>query len=45
MTEVKTGNSENGFIEIMNPKYLQNSKIVTKEAYTILMKLKNKTDE
>ncbi len=45
MTEVKTGNSENGFIEIMNPKYLQNSKIVTKGAYTILMKLKNKTDE
>lgn len=45
MTEVKTGNSENGFIEIMNPKYLRDSKIVTKGAYTILMKLKNKTDE
>jgi cobalt-zinc-cadmium efflux system membrane fusion protein len=45
MAEVKTGNSENGFIEIMNAKYLQNSKIVTKGAYTILMKLKNKTDE
>ncbi|WP_455429188.1 efflux RND transporter periplasmic adaptor subunit [Flavobacterium myungsuense] len=45
MTEVKIGNSENGFIEIKNPEYLQDSKIVTKGAYTILMKLKNKTDE
>jgi len=45
MTEVKTGNSENGFVEILNPEPIQDKKIVTKGAYTILMTLKNKTDE
>ena len=45
MTEVKTGNSENGFVEILNPESIQDKKIVTKGAYTILMTLKNKTDE
>ena len=45
MTEVKTGNSENGYIEILNPEYLQDKKVITKGAYTILMTLKNKTDE
>lgn len=45
MTEVKIGNSENGFVEILdNGKLTQNS-IVTKGAYTLLMKLKNKADE
>jgi cobalt-zinc-cadmium efflux system membrane fusion protein len=45
MTEVKTGNSENGSVEILNPEPIQDKKIVTKGAYTILMTLKNKTDE
>jgi cobalt-zinc-cadmium efflux system membrane fusion protein len=45
MTEVKTGNIENGYIEILNPEYLQDKKVITKGAYTILMTLKNKTDE
>jgi cobalt-zinc-cadmium efflux system membrane fusion protein len=45
MTEVKTGNSENGFIEILDNEQLTKNSIVTKGAYTLLMKLKNKVDE
>lgn len=45
MTEVKTGNSENGFIEILDNESLSENSIVTKGAYTLLMKLKNKADE
>ncbi len=45
MTEVKTGNSENGFIEILDNEQLTKNAIVTRGAYTLLMKLKNKADE
>lgn len=45
MTEVKIGNSENGFIEILDNEQLTKNSIVTKGAYTLLMKLKNKADE
>lgn len=45
MAEVKTGNLENGFIEVLNDSEFENAKIVTKGAYTLLMKLKNKADE
>ena len=45
MTEVKTGNSENGFIEIVDNEQLTKNSIVTKGAYTLLMKLKNKAEE
>lgn len=45
MIEIKTGNSENGFIEILDNDPIINNSIVTKGAYTLLMKLKNKTDE
>jgi cobalt-zinc-cadmium efflux system membrane fusion protein len=45
ITEVTTGNSENGFIEILNGDSLLRKTIVTKGAYTLLMKLKNKSDE
>lgn len=45
MTEVKTGNSENGFIEILDSEQLTKNSMVTKGAYTLLMKLKNKADE
>ncbi len=44
-TEVKIGNSENGVVEILNNESLTKSTIVTKGAYTLLMKLKNKADE
>ena len=45
MTEVKTGNSENGVVEILENESLKKNAIVTKGAYTLLMKLKNKADE
>lgn len=45
MTEVKIGNHEDGFVEIVNDSDFENTKIVTKGAYTLLMKLKNKADE
>jgi cobalt-zinc-cadmium efflux system membrane fusion protein len=45
ITEVTTGNSENGYIEIRNGDALSDKTIVTKGAYTLLMKLKNKSDE
>lgn len=45
MTEAKTGNHENGFIEVLNDTEFENAKIVTKGAYTLLMKLKNKADD
>lgn len=45
LTEVKTGSKENGFIEILNGEKLTQKQIVTKGAYTLLMKLKNKSEE
>jgi len=45
ITEVTTGTRENGFIEIVNGESLNGKSIVTKGAYTLLMKLKNKSDE
>ncbi len=45
LIEAKTGNSENGFIELLNYANFTQNKIVTKGAYTLLMKLKNKSDE
>lgn len=42
MTAVKTGNSDEGFTEIKSP--VPSQKIVTKNAYTLLMKLKNSGD-
>ena len=45
MTAVKSGATENNFVEIIDASDLKNNKIVTKGAYTLLMKLKNKSDE
>lgn len=45
MTEVKTGNTNNGRTEIENSTALLGKSIVTKGAYTLLMKMKNKSDE
>lgn len=41
MMPVTTGTSENGYIEILNYQAFKGKKIVTKNAYTLLMKLKN----
>lgn len=43
--EVSTGSVENGFTEILSPQHLQNQTIVIKGAYTLLMKMKNISDE
>ncbi len=45
MVEVSTGNTENGFIEIIHSDKLEGKNIVTKNAYTILMSLKNRSEE
>jgi len=45
MTEVKTGNAEKGFIEILENEQFLNKIIVIKGAYTLLMTLKNKAEE
>lgn len=45
MTPVTLGESENGFIQIKNVEDFNNKKIVTKNAYTLLMKLKNTASE
>ncbi len=41
MTQVNTGNTENGFTEIASDTDLANKNIVVKGAYSLLMKMKN----
>lgn len=43
--EVKTGNTENGFIEIIGGDKLIDKSIVLKGAYNLLMTMKNKVEE
>lgn len=45
MQQVQTGNSENGFTEIIISHNLTNQTFVTKGAYNLLMTMKNKSDE
>lgn len=45
MKAVKIGSSENGFTEVIDAEDLQNGKIVTKGAYTLLMALKNVSED
>ena len=45
MVEVKTGNSENGFTEITVDEKLADATFVLKGSYSLLMKIKNTTDE
>lgn len=44
MVEIQTGNSENGFTEVILPGNLNAATFVVKDAYTILMKSKNKEE-
>lgn len=44
MSEVNVGNTENGFTEILSPAPSQHN-FVVKGAYTLLMSLKNKSEE
>jgi cobalt-zinc-cadmium efflux system membrane fusion protein len=41
MQEVQMGEKENNFVQILNADDLKNKKIVSKGAYTLLMKMKN----
>jgi cobalt-zinc-cadmium efflux system membrane fusion protein len=45
MVKVETGTKENGFIEVKNKAVFTDKQIVIKGAYTLLMKLKNKSEE
>lgn len=45
MHEVKKGNAEKGFVEILNAAEMPDQTFVTKGAYTLLMKLKNNEEE
>lgn len=45
MQEVETGNSENGFTEIKGAEKLANQTIAVKGAYSLLMALKNTSEE
>ena len=45
MVPVSTASIENGFIEILDAEKLVSKNIVTKGAYSILMKTKNKSEE
>lgn len=47
LTEIKKGGTENGFSEIstIDGKDISNEQIVTKGAYSLLMQLKNKSEE
>ena len=45
MKEVQVGISENGYTQLLNSEGLKGNKIVTKGSYTLLMTLKNKSEE
>lgn len=45
MIEIKTGNKENGLIEITDAEKLKDKTLVSAGAYTLLMKAKNKEEE
>ncbi|WP_300674760.1 efflux RND transporter periplasmic adaptor subunit [Soonwooa sp.] len=45
LTPVQLGESENGFVKVQNASDFKGKKIVTKNAYTLLMKLKNTEEE
>jgi membrane fusion protein, heavy metal efflux system len=45
MMEIKAGNSENGFTEVLVDDKAANEKFVVKGAYAVLMKMKNTADE
>ncbi len=45
MTEVEVGNDESGLIEIKTTEQIKNATFVTKNAYTLLMALKNISED
>jgi cobalt-zinc-cadmium efflux system membrane fusion protein len=45
MKEVTIGESENGFIQLLNADFIKNKNVVVKNAYNLLMTLKNRAEE
>jgi cobalt-zinc-cadmium efflux system membrane fusion protein len=45
MTAVQKGNTENGYVEVLNIDTLKQKDFVIKGAYTLLMKMKNNAEE
>jgi cobalt-zinc-cadmium efflux system membrane fusion protein len=45
MTPIKIGSIENGFSEVLNAESFKEKQLVTNGAYTLLMSLKNKSEE
>jgi cobalt-zinc-cadmium efflux system membrane fusion protein len=45
MTPIKTGTIERGFVEVVNAKIFNKKQLVITGAYTLLMTLKNKSDD
>lgn len=45
MTELVTGNTENGFVEVLNSEKISTGEFAMKGAYSLLMSLKNKVEE
>jgi cobalt-zinc-cadmium efflux system membrane fusion protein len=45
MTPIKTGTIENGYVEVIDAESFKGKQLVTKGAYTLLMTLKNKSEE
>ncbi|MBC7642928.1 MAG: efflux transporter periplasmic adaptor subunit, partial [Flavobacterium sp.] len=45
MVEVQIGEKQNNFVQILNADQLKDKKIVSKGAYTLLMKMKNTEEE
>ena len=45
MVPAETGTSENGFIQVLNEDKFKGKELVVKGAYTLLMALKNKSEE
>jgi cobalt-zinc-cadmium efflux system membrane fusion protein len=45
MKEVTIGESENGFTQLLNADFIKNKNVVVKNAYNLLMTLKNRAEE
>ena len=45
MVPVDTGTSKDGFIQVLNEDKFKGKELVVKGAYTLLMALKNKSEE
>jgi len=45
MKEIEPGNTDNGFVEILSAGNLSGNEFVTKGAYSVLMSLKNTSEE